>query len=102
MPRFIVPRSSRTMKGTVTPWSVVVVAMSLAGVAAVQRPQHEVAEGTGFGSAVEHVAGAAALRKYTVYSVAMLQFASGRPESPLARVVGVVTPSPGTGTGVAQ
>ena len=31
MPRSIAPRSTRTMYGTVTPWSVVVVAIDAAG-----------------------------------------------------------------------
>src|SRR5439155_25004475 len=78
MPRFSVPRSTRTMYGTVRPCVVVVVARSDGEVPAVYGLKHAFAGGAagglGSGSALEQ--GAVVVRENSVDSVAMLHCAS--------------------------
>src|SRR5215218_9282224 len=104
MPRFMVPRSTRTMYGTVRPCVVVVVARSPGVVPCVyglkQLLAGGAAGGLGSGSAFEQPA--VVVRWNSLYSVAMLHCAStAKVVRPLALDAGVL-PEAGTGVGVAQ
>ena len=93
MPRLTVPRSTRTMYGSVTPASVVVVARSAGAGPTVYGLKHGfVGAGVGgFGSGSDALQFAAVVLYQSLYSVAMLHCASvAVVERPLALLAGVL------------
>ena len=97
MPRLMVPRSWRRMKGTVTPLSVVVKATSSAGAAGSYGLKQALAP-----VMPEQFDGAVVLLYQKWNSVAMLHCASvAKVVKPLGFLCGML-PLPGCGVGVAQ
>src|SRR5262245_32554132 len=105
MPRFRVPRSTRTMYGTVSPASVVVIRRSAGGAAAgLYAFQQLLAGGAvgGFGSGSTFKQPAVDVRYQSLNSVAMLHCTSNASvDRPLALLAGVL-PLAARGSGVAH